>query len=45
MDKEMLKLGFDGLIIKGREMVHYNPKDILYFKTEEELINYYNSVK
>lgn len=45
MDKEMLKLGFDGLIIKGREMVHYNPKDIIYFKTEEELINYYNSVK
>lgn len=42
MDKEMLKLGFDGLIIKGREMVNYSPsKDVLYFKTEDELINYY----
>jgi hypothetical protein len=44
MDKEMLKLGFDGLIIKGREMVNYKPKDILYFKTEDEVKNYYESL-
>lgn len=45
MDREMLKLGFDGLIIKGREMVNYNPEDIKYFRTEQELKDYYESVK
>lgn len=44
MDKEMLKLGYDGLIIKGREMVNYSPEDIKYFKTESELENYYRSI-
>lgn len=44
MDKEMLKLGFDGLIIKGREMVNYKPEDIIYFKTEQELMNYYETI-
>ena len=42
---EMLKLGYDGIIIKGREMVNYKPENVLYFRTENELINYYeNSV-
>ena len=41
MDKEMLKQGFDGLIIKGREIVNYTPKNIIYFKTEPEVKNYY----
>jgi hypothetical protein len=40
----MLKLGFDGLIIKGREMVNYLPKNILYFKTEDEVKSYYESL-
>lgn len=37
----MLKLGYDGIIIKGREMVNYKPKDILYFKNEDELKNWF----
>lgn len=44
MSIEMMKNGFDGLIIKGREMVNYNPQNVLYFKTENELKNYYESV-
>ena len=44
MDKEMIKLGFDGLIIKGRELVNYNPENIKYFKTETELKNYYETL-
>lgn len=44
METEMGLLGFDGLIIKGREMVNYNPpKDVRYFKTEDELENYYTN--
>ena len=42
---EMLKLGYDGIIIKGREMVNYTPEDVLYFKTERELENYFERVK
>jgi hypothetical protein len=37
IEDEMLKLGYDGIIIRGREMVHYKPKDILYFKNEDQL--------
>ena len=44
MDVEMLKLGFDGLIIKGRELVHYEPKNVEYFKTEDEVKSYYDSL-
>jgi len=43
MEKEMLKLGYDGLIIKGREMVNYKPTNIKYFKTEDELEEYYQN--
>lgn len=42
MDKEMLKMGYDGLIIKGREIVNYAPTDVIYFKDENQLINHYN---
>ena len=39
---EMLKLGYDGLIIKGREMVNYTPpEDIRYYENEEQLEMYY----
>ena len=44
MDIEMIKLGYDGFVIKGREMVKYKPNDIKYFKTENELIEYYNNL-
>jgi hypothetical protein len=45
IEKEMSNLGYDGLIIKGREMVNYKPESIKYFKTENELQSYYNSLK
>lgn len=42
---EMKDLGYDGLIIKGREMVNYLPPDnVKYFKTDRELENYYNTL-
>ena len=44
MEKEMLDLGYDGLIIKGREMVNYKPENIKYFKTEYELERYYETL-
>jgi len=44
MDIEMINLGYDGLIIKGREMVNYQPENIKYFKTEQQLQNYYQSI-
>lgn len=45
---EMLKLGFDSLDISGCEIVNYTPdmNKIKYFRTEEELKDYYqNTVK
>ncbi len=44
MEKEMLKLGYDGFVIKGREMVNYTPSNIVYFKNEQQLKNYYDTV-
>ena len=45
MDKEMIKLGYDGLIIKGREMVNYKPsEEIRYFEDEHQLEMYYNYI-
>jgi len=43
IEKEMINLGYDGLIIKGREMVNYKPHDIKYFETEDELFSFYES--
>ena len=41
---EMLKLGYDGLIIKGREIVNYNPPaNVLYFENEHQLYTYYEN--
>lgn len=44
IEKEMIKLGYDGLVIKGREMVNYTPDEdsIRYFQTEQQLMNYYD---
>lgn len=41
--EEMLKLGYDGLVIRGREMVNYTPDEnkIRYFENENQLIQYY----
>jgi hypothetical protein len=46
IEEMMQKLGFDGIIIKGREMVNYTPdeKNIKYFDNEDKLIRYYQNV-
>jgi len=44
IEKEMTDIGYDGLIIKGREMVNYNPENVKYFDNEIELQAYYNSI-
>ena len=45
IEDEMQKLGYDGIVIKGREMVNFKPEDnIKYFSTDDELENYYNIV-
>lgn len=38
---EMIKRGYDGIIIKGREMVNYKPVDMRYYSTERQLELYY----
>lgn len=40
---EMIRIGYDGLIIRGREMVNYTPDNdnIRYFENENQLIQYY----
>lgn len=42
---EMLRLGYDGLVIRGREMVNYTPDEnkIRYFENENQLIQYYEN--
>ena len=43
IEKELMKMGYDGVIIKGREMVNFNPpENVMYFKNENELKDYYN---
>jgi hypothetical protein len=44
IEDEVQKLGYDGIIIKGREMVNFKPENIVYFKSESQLQNYYYSV-
>ena len=41
---EMLRIGYDGLEIKGREMVNYDPQNVYYFKYETGLRDYFNYV-
>lgn len=42
ISSEMLRLGYDGLVVKGREMVNYTPPDnVKYFEHESQLENYY----
>lgn len=46
IEEQMLKRGFDGLVIKGREIVNYKPDEdaIRYFKNEKQLEQYYYNV-
>ena len=45
ISEEMLKRGYDGLVVKGREMVNYSPPDnVKYFKTEDQLYRYYKTL-
>jgi len=42
--EEMMRNGYDGLIIKGREMVNYNPpENVIYFENENQLYQYYQN--
>jgi len=44
IEEEMQRKGYDGIIIKGREMVNFTPPDnVLYFSNEQELINYFEN--
>ena len=43
VEDEMAKRGFDGLVIRGREMVNYVPGEVLYFSTERQLESYYET--
>lgn len=42
---ELQKMGYDGVIIKGREMVKYSPEDVRYFESEDQLKSYYERIK
>ena len=43
LNNAITDLGYDGVVIKGREMVNYNPENVSYFRTDRELENYYYS--
>lgn len=47
IEDEVKKLGYDGVIITGREMVLYDPndKDVRFFKTEREVEDWYEDHK
>lgn len=42
IEDEMMKLGYDGVIINGREMVNYKPENVKYYRTENGVIDHYN---
>ena len=45
IEDELTKMGYDGIIIKGREMVNFTPpENVLYFKDERQLEMYYESI-
>lgn len=43
IEDEIQKMGYDGIIITGREYVNYKPENIIYFNNEIELKNYYEN--
>ena len=44
LHEELMNLGYDGVVIKGREMVHYNPEDVRYFFNSRQLEQYYETL-
>jgi 8-oxo-dGTP pyrophosphatase MutT (NUDIX family) len=46
IEDEMMKMGYDGVVIKGREMVNFKPDDddVKYFSNEMQLNNYYEFI-
>lgn len=45
IEGEMQKMGYDGIEIKGREMVHFAPPDnVVYFSNEQQARQYYEAV-
>lgn len=46
IEDEVKKLGYDGIIVKGREMVLYDPqdKDVRWFEDERQLETYYDTL-
>lgn len=41
IEKEMIALGYDGMVVKGREMVKYSPGKVWRFYNEDELRVFY----
>jgi hypothetical protein len=41
IEKEMLKLGYDGIEIKGREIVNFTPENVKYYLNDNQLIQHY----
>lgn len=45
IEAEMLKMGYDGIEIKGREIVNFTPVDVTFFETDAEVESYfYNQI-
>jgi hypothetical protein len=44
INEEIQKKGYDGVEIKGREIVNYNPIDVKYFNTEEQVRRYHEDI-
>ena len=43
VENAIQELGYDGVIIKGREMVSFSPpENVMYFQNERQLQNYYD---
>lgn len=42
IEAEMQKLGYDGIEIKGREIVNFKPENVLYFQNENQLEEYFD---
>lgn len=46
IEKELMKMGYDGVSIIGREMVNYTPDmdNVMYFENEDQLNRYYGEL-
>ena len=41
LTEDIMALGYDGVVIRGREMVNYVPKNVMFFDNEFELEKFY----